>query len=113
VLRPEQRALWSAQDFHALHVEHLRVDAVHAGDIGVIRVHGDGRLEVVLEVVLRDAAQAEDRECRRPGRQSQRGHLLNDVGRVRRAECLQPLSGDRGDGDADVLNRLRTLLRGD
>ena len=60
----EQGPLRSAQHLDAIHVEELRVDRVHAGDVSAIHVHGHRRLEVVLEVVLRDTTQAEHRERR-------------------------------------------------
>src|SRR5262249_41953639 len=85
----EQRTLRPAQDLDAVHVEELRVDRVHACDVRAVDVYGDRRFEVVLEVGLRYAAQAENRECRRPCGELQRRNLLRDGRGIRDTQVLE------------------------
>jgi hypothetical protein len=58
----EQGALRAAQHFHALGIEQLAGNAVDRAHVGIVHVHRDGRFEVIGEVVLRNAAQVEDRD---------------------------------------------------
>ena len=110
---PEQRALRPAQHFHALDVEQLARKPVHRPHVGIIDINRDRRFEIVGEVVLRNAAQVEDRDVGRPGVELEPRHLLGDLRGVGHAQRFQLLARIGGDRDRHALRVLAALVRGD
>ena len=109
-----QSALRPAQDLDPLHVEQHEAGAGHLRDIHFIHVEGNGTFLVGDEVTVGCAA-----DC-----QAIVGFAVGLDGMYSRRQCgdllgigitqlTHLLAGKRGNGDADVLDILFTLLRGD
>ena len=110
----EERALRALEDFHAIEVEHRRVDALRTRVDQVAHVRRDRRVGQDGEFLL---AQATDREQRRRAARTvargdrQAGHLgaeCHHVGDALRREFCAP---DGADGDRHRLDRLFATAR--
>ena len=95
----------------SIHGEGLRL---RDGDVAVVEVDGIRRFDDVVEVVLRDAADGELRVLAgEVAGDVHAGRERGDVEALLYTERLELLARERADGDADVLDVLLALLRGD
>ncbi len=107
----KQRALRPFEHFDALQVEGAKGLALHVGDIAIVNIDRDRRLDGIVEIVLRHAA---DRElavlATDIARQRDTGRQPRDVDRGLHVERLELGPAKSGDGNAHILTRLRAAL---
>ncbi|MNE43756.1 hypothetical protein D3C80_1379480 [compost metagenome] len=110
-----KRALRPAQDFDALDVEDVQNRRLRTGDIDIIHIEADARLEAPQRVLLADAADEGDQgRVGAPRRlQRQAGRRTGQFGDVRRALLFQLLGRESRDGDRHVLQGFFATAGGD
>jgi hypothetical protein len=109
-----QRTLRPAQNFRALDVEHLRVEAHEVRLVELVHVDGRWALVGVREIAHRHATQRDVGEVALPGvlahgqARCERGELQRTVD----AELPEPVLPENRHADRHVLRGLQALLRG-
>ena len=113
---PVQRALGPAQDLDALDIEEGNAGCAGGRDIGLVPVERHRRLLALREIKLAHAADGKERDVRRiagiaGGDQPRR--LRRHIERIVPAERRDLRVVEGRDRDANVLQALLLLLRGD
>src|SRR5262249_1389229 len=110
----EESPLRPFQQLDAIDVEEREGLRLGDGDVALVERDGIGRLDDVIEVVLRDAA---DRELRVLARKVPRDVYARrerrDVETLSDTERGELLTAERSDRNADILDVLFALLRRD
>ncbi len=110
-----QRALRAAQHLDPLDVEHVQQRALRAGDVDVVQVEADARIDAPERVGLADAAHegGEGRRLVAAGVDRQVRHAGLDLGDVRGGLILEDLAPDHGHRHRHLLHVLLPLAGGD
>ena len=110
-----ERALRPAQHFYAFQIRHVKDRALRLGDINAIKVEADRRFPSDSRVD-RDRTTNGDLRDRLVGRRALNLHVRRDRAEtVNRTDVarFQIFAADCRNGERNVLNVFRTLLRGD